>query len=205
MPRHKKLRKVATILLVIGLPIGLPMLIIYIHQGILVTSVNNASEDYFTSKLLVPGEEKRFPIGFFLLPIEQIACILDINSSNVPSCFVTLHDQWTGEIFPLFNISSGTGILRGLGGVSASELGPVGDYYLLIKNNGSNSFTIDSFFTQIALDIPFYVSFLLVMVGGLILTCIGLFGIVHSLPWKGESSGKFPGYGTCYYPAHNNI
>ena len=62
MPRHKKLRKVATIFLVIGLAIGAPMMIIYIHQGVLVFSVNQASEDYFTSKVLVPGERKGFQL-----------------------------------------------------------------------------------------------------------------------------------------------
>ncbi|NVM27920.1 MAG: hypothetical protein HWN65_03675 [Candidatus Helarchaeota archaeon] len=186
MPRNKKPRKIATIILVIGLAIAAPMMIIYIHQGVLVFSVNQASEDYFTSKVLVPGEEKRFPIGFFFLPIEQIGCGLYINSPNVPNCLVTLHDQWTGEIFLLFNISSGTGIIFGGGHISSSELGPVGDYYLLIKNNGSNSFTIDSFFTQISMDTSFYISFVLVMVGGLIILCIGLFLRAHSLPWKGE-------------------
>ena len=186
MPRNKKLRKVATILLVIGLPIAAPMMIICIHQGVLGFGVNQASEDYFTSKVLVPGEEKRFPVGFFFLPIEQIGCGLYINSPNVPSCFITLHNQWTGEIFPLFNISSGTGLLYGGGHVSSSELGPVGDYYLIIKNNGSNDFTIDTFRAQILMDTSFYVSFILVMVGGLLLVSIGLFLRAHSLPWKGE-------------------
>ena len=40
--------------------------------------------------------------------------------------------------------------------------------------------------TQISMDTSFYVSFILVMVGGLIILSMGLFLRAHSLPWKGE-------------------